>query len=102
MRNDALDHRARTTCTPERDARAAGVSLPAAGLEQLFGRERRCGQAAHRVAETLRDAREHLGVLEVRRRLDDRLRANVGIAGLEDPGADEDSVRAELHAERRV
>ena len=49
-----------------------------------------------------RDAREDLGVAVVRRRLDDRLRAQRGVAGLEDAGADEDAVRAELHAERGV
>ena len=43
-----------------------------------------------------------LGVLEVRRRLDDRLGARRRIARLEDAGADEDAVGAELHAERRV
>jgi len=38
----------------------------------------------------------------VRRRLDDRLGALARIPRLEDPRADEDAVRAELHAERGV
>ena len=38
----------------------------------------------------------------MRRRLDDRLGASRGIRGLEDPGADEDAVGAELHAKRGI
>ena len=50
--------------------------LPAASFEQLFaGASAAVGDADHRLAEPGGDAREHLGVLEVRRRLDDRLRA---------------------------
>ena len=53
----------------------ASLLLPAAGLEQLLGRDRRGRDADHRFAQPARDAREHFGVVEVRRRLDDRLRA---------------------------
>src|SRR5207237_6970388 len=79
-----------------------GALLPAARFEQLFWRERGYGEARHRVAEAAGDPRQDLGVLEVGRRLDDRLRAGRGIGGLEDPRADEDAVGAELHAERSV
>src|SRR6266516_3758708 len=78
------------------------LSSPAACLEQLFGRNRRGGETEHRVAETFRHAREDLRIVVVRRRFDDRLRASRRVCGLEDPRADEDAVRAELHAERRV
>src|SRR5215213_3121193 len=76
--------------------------LPAARLEQLARIERRRRDPGHRLAEAGRDASEHVCVLEVRCRLDDRLPATVRVAGLEDPRPDEDAVRAELHAERRV
>ena len=49
--------------------------LPAARLEELFRTHRRGVEAAHGIAEPGRDAREDLRVAEVRRRLDDRLRA---------------------------
>ena len=49
--------------------------LPAARFEQLFGPERAGREAAHRAAEAARHACQDLGILEVRRRLDDRLRA---------------------------
>ena len=42
------------------------------------------------------------GVVEVGRRLDDRVRHPGRILALEDPRADEDALRAELHDERRV
>src|SRR5438477_11050056 len=76
--------------------------LPAAGFEQLFRAQRGGGETAHCVAEPARDAPEDLGVVEVRGRLDDRLRAVARIARLEDSGADEDAVGAKLHAERSV
>src|SRR5207245_4060763 len=55
-------------------------ALPAAGFEQLFGRQRRCRESAHRVAQTGRHARQDLSVLEMRGRLDDRLRALLRVA----------------------
>ena len=42
------------------------------------------------------------GSLEVRRRLDDRPRAALGVLGLEDPRADEVALGAELHHQRGV
>src|SRR6266850_5111667 len=76
--------------------------LPAAALEQLTRVERLRRDADHGFAQAGRDAREDVGVHVVRRRLDDRTRPLRGIARLEDAGADEDTVCAELHAERRV
>ena len=58
--------------------------------------------ADHRLAQVARHARDDVGVLEVRGRLDDRLRALRRVAALEDAGADEHAVAAELHHERRV
>ena len=82
-------------------ARAHGptsrVTSSSGRFEQRGGRD-----PDHRVAEPRGDVGEDLRVLEVRRRLDDRLRAPLGIARLEDARADEDAVRAELHAERGV
>src|SRR5439155_1260228 len=43
-----------------------------------------------------------LGIAEMRRRFDDRLRAPCGISRLENARADEVSFRPELHHERRV
>src|SRR5205085_4895529 len=76
--------------------------LPAARLEQLFCRNRRGGQSRHRVAESLRHACEDLRILEVRRRLDDRLRARRRVGRLEDARPDEHTVGAELHAQRGI
>src|SRR5918996_708758 len=76
--------------------------LPAAGLEELRWVELGGRDADHGLAEARGDARQDVGVAEVRRRLDDRLRAQRRIARLEDAGADEDAVGAELHAEGRV
>jgi hypothetical protein len=85
--------------SPCADARR--VRLPAAGLEQLGRIERRHRDADQRIAEAGGDAREDLRVVEVRRRLDDRLRPPLRSPRLEDPLADEDAVGAQLHAERR-
>src|SRR5829696_9691800 len=79
-------------------ARRPSWRLPASRLEQLLGREAARRNADHRLAEPRADAREDVAVHEVRRRLDDRARALVGVTRLEDPGADEHAVGAELHA----
>src|ERR1700756_4752049 len=76
--------------------------LLAARLEQLARIERGRRDSDHRLPATGRDASEGLSVLEVGRRPADRLRAPLGVARLEDAGADEDAVGAELHAERSV
>src|SRR6478735_6873999 len=73
--------RARTPMRSDLSTRA----LPAANFEPLALGERARGDADHRLPETGRDVGEHLRVVVVRRRLDDRLRARLGIAGLEDP-----------------
>lgn len=58
--------------------------------------------ADHGLAEPLADLGQDLGVLEVRDGLDDSLGALLGVAGLEDAGADEDAVTAQLHHEGGV
>src|SRR3989442_1544821 len=78
------------------------LALPSPGLEQVLLGELRRLDPDHRVAELLAHAREHIRVLVVGRRLDDRLGAPGRVARLEDPGADEDGFRPELHHERGV
>src|SRR5438045_8669447 len=88
----------RTACI----IRPGADGLPAAGLEQLARVERRGRDTHHGLAQPCRHAGEDLRVLEVRRRLDDRLRAPFRISGLEDARADAHAVRAELPAGRPV
>src|SRR5436190_20662162 len=57
---------------------------------------------AHRLAELDRSRSDAIGVVEVSGRLDDRPRPAIGVLGLEDPGADEVPLRAELHHEGGV
>src|SRR3954471_14243706 len=95
----------RTSTPAWRNASPRGgrtLRLPAARLEQLRRVERLRRDADHRLAEAGGDPREDLGGAVVRRRLDDRLRTALRVAGLEDARADEDAVRPELHAERGV
>src|SRR5690348_325312 len=75
-------------------------SLPAPRLQQLGFGELADIQALHRLTDALGDARDHIGILVVRRRLDDRFRALRRVVGLEDAGAHEVAVAAELHHER--
>src|SRR5881296_533375 len=76
--------------------------LPPSSLEQVLLGELRRLDPDHRVAELLAHAREHLRVLVVGRRLDDRPGAPCRVARLEDAGADENGLGAELHHERGV
>ena len=62
--------------TPARGA----AGLPASGFEQLLGGELGGGDADHGLAEPSGDARQDLGVAEVRGGLDDRLRAERRVA----------------------
>src|SRR5437660_5367918 len=78
------------------------LALPPPGLEQILLRQLRGLDPDHGVAEILAHPREHVRILEVRRRLHDRARSLGGIARLENSGSDEDRFRAELHHERRV
>src|SRR5688500_10672955 len=57
-------------------------------------------EAGHRLAELGRGGGDPLGVVEVRSGLDDRLRAPLRVGALEDPGADEVALGAELHHQR--
>ena len=90
---DAGDARQRPRCGRRYQPRTSSRSLSASDAEEMptIGSPR-----------PGRDLGQDLRVLEVRGRLDDRLRAQVGVARLEDARADEDAVGAELHAERRV
>lgn len=58
--------------------------------------------ANHGLAQPFADLRQDGRVLVVRDSLDDGLGALAGISGLEDAGADEDAVAAQLHHERGV
>src|SRR5882724_10401671 len=72
------------------------LALPSSCLEELLFRDLRGLETDHRVAEILAHARQHVGVLEMGRRLDDRAGALGRVARLEDSGADEDGFRSEL------
>ena len=58
--------------------------------------------ASHRLAEPGRSGGDTLGVGEMGGGLDDRACAALRIGGLEDAGADEVALGAELHRQRRV
>src|ERR671930_606508 len=75
---------------------------PPAGLEQTLLAELLDVDPLHRLAETVRDLGEHVGVVEVRGGLDDRAGSCGGVLGLEDPRSYEDAVHTELHHQRRV
>lgn len=59
-------------------------------------------QANHRLAQVAGDLGQDLGVVVVGDRLHDGARPLGGVARLEDAGADEDAVAAQLHHQRRV
>lgn len=56
----------------------------------------------HGLTQTLTDLRQHLRILVVGDSLDDSAGALLRIAGLEDTGADEDAIAAQLHHQRRI
>src|SRR5947209_8363410 len=93
---------ARTTPSTDSPRLRLRLALPPPGLEQVLLGELRRLDPDHRVAELLAHAREHVRVLVVGRRLHNRLGAPGRVARLEDPGADEDGLRPELHHERGV
>src|SRR5215472_2589071 len=76
--------------------------LPASGSEQLFLGDRRDLETAHGLAQSRGDLGDDLRLVEVRRRRDDRLGTLQGVLGLEDAGADEEAVNAQLHHQRGV
>src|SRR5437867_8237696 len=65
-------------------------SLPAACLQQVLFGHLGDLQSDHRVAEVLAHLHEHVGILEVRRRLHDGLGAAAWIGRLDDAAADAD------------
>src|SRR5450759_3031731 len=93
-----------TTCSRKApwSARTPIFTLPATLLHALGVRDVRDVDPDHGLAEVAGDPRDDVRVLEMRGRLDDRLGALGRIAGLEDAGADEHAVAAELHHERGV
>src|SRR5438876_1882784 len=94
---------AKSPWRPRTPARAVSVRRsPTAGCKSFLCRDRLKREAAHRLAESARYVGDELGVAEVRRRLDDRLRASRRIGRLEDSRADEVPLCAELHHQRRV
>lgn len=58
--------------------------------------------ANHGLTQTLANLSKNLGILEVGNGLDNGLRALLSITRLEDTGADEDAVAAQLHHQRRI
>jgi len=80
----ALSHarRRRAVCSASQEATPArgAAGLPASGFEQLLGGELGGGDADHGLPEPSGDARQDLGVAEVRGGLDDRLRAERRVA----------------------
>src|SRR5437899_1453742 len=74
--------------------------LPAANLELL--RELADLLAAHGLTEALRHLAQDVGVVEVRRGLDDGARSGRRVLRLEDPASDEVALRAELDHQRGV
>src|SRR5438876_5467155 len=94
----------KSPCRPRTPARAK--RSPTADGKAFARGERLEGDAAHRLTEAARDLGDELRVHEVRRRLDDRLRAAklvLRILGrFEDAAAHEVPLGAELHHQRRV
>src|ERR1700754_5216585 len=89
----------KSPCSARTPTRSSGTAV----LQQrVVGGERGDLEAGHRLAETDRGGRDPLGVVEVGGRLDDRLGAALGVGALEDAGADEVALGAELHHQRRV
>src|SRR5207245_1161366 len=86
-----------TASTPIFTTRLHSSSLQQFALGQLSDIE-----APHRLADALGDPRDHVRIVIVRGRLDDRLGALGRVLGLEDAGADEVPIAAELHHHRGV
>src|SRR5919204_2919880 len=74
---------------------ASATGLPAADGQPLGLGDG--GDADHRLAQAARHLGDDLRVLEEGGRLHDRLGAAGGVTGLEDAGADEHAVGAQLH-----
>src|SRR5205823_4824484 len=78
------------------------AELPASGSEQLVLRDGRDLETVHWFAQSRRHLGQHLRLVEVSRRGDDRLGTLQGVLGLEDARPDEDAVHAQLHHQRGV
>src|SRR5437867_3151384 len=94
---------AKSPWRPRTPARAvSGRRSPTADGKSFLRWDRLERETAHRLAEPARNLGDELGVAEVRGRFDDRLRASRRIGGLENTGADEVSLGAELHHQRGI
>src|SRR5205823_10693580 len=82
--------------------RVAVMRLPTAAGVALVLRQGVDVDADHRLAQAAGDLGDEVGVLECRGGRDDGLGPLGGVAGLEDAGADENALGAELHHHRGV
>src|ERR1051326_6352393 len=90
QRWSALTCRAKSPCSARTPIfRTATSVLPAAGRQPILVGHLRDLEAHHGFAEVFAHPREDVGILVVRRRLHDGLRALRRILGLEKAGADE-------------
>src|SRR5581483_3434341 len=80
----------------------ARTNLPSARGEQVFLLELSDVYAAHGLAKLLMRFENGFRILEMRGGFDDGFRARLGIAGLEDAGADKDGLRAKAANESRI
>src|ERR1019366_5667282 len=78
------------------------ADLPAAGLQQLAFGNLGDVEAGHGFAEREAGFEQFAGIIEIPGGLHDGFGARGGVGGLEDAGADEDGLGAELHDERGV
>src|SRR5713226_1198584 len=76
--------------------------LPASGSEQLVLRDGGDFEPRHRLPESRGNLCEHIGLVGIGRGRHDRFGTLQGVLGLEDAGADEQTVHAQLHHQRRV
>src|SRR6185312_9719433 len=88
--------------SPWRASTPTTTALPAAMLDQALFAELRDLKPGHRGTQAARGARHALRVVVVGGGLHNRGRHALGVLRLEDPGADEDALGAELHHQRGV
>src|SRR3954469_16399376 len=88
--------------SPCRASTPTTTALPAAVLDEALFAELRDLEAGHRGAQAARGAGHALGIVVVGGGLDDRGRHALRVLGLEDAGADEHALGAELHHQCRV
>src|SRR6185312_8892777 len=94
--------RSAAMCSRNAPWRARTPTLPATRLQQALLAELRDLGSVHGVAEPERDLRDDVRVGELGRRPHDGGGHRGRVGALEDAGADEEAVRAELHHQGRV